>query len=101
MQLENVDGTAGLHYQILHALFRRRYSLSPGFTSKAWYHASMLRTDAVDAELGPACGSVSTSCAASSSRILRAPHLRPAEEEALITGEAVDHRRLLAIQRER
>ena len=45
------------------------------------------------------CGSVVKRCAKLASAVIPPPDLRPAEEEALIAGRPVDHRRILAAQR--
>ena len=63
---------------------------SPG-TPKASYKASTLRRRAVERDSGGACGS--RRAPERSLARLAAPDLRPAEEEALVAGEAVDHRR--------
>ena len=46
------------------------------------------------------CGSVTRRLSSSVVAILAAPDLRPAEEEALVAGEAVDLRRGLAAERQ-
>ena len=54
----------------------------------------MLRTAPLIRNSAGLCGSVSTRCAQGALAVQAAPDLRPGQEEALIAGQAVDHRRL-------
>ena len=54
----------------------------------------MLRTTPLIRNSGGLCGSVSTRWRSAVLALLAAPHLRPGQEEALVAGQAVDHRRL-------
>ena len=64
---------------------------------KARYQASTLRTTPLTRNSGGLCGSVSSRWRSAPSRTLAAPGLGVGEEEALVAGEAVDHRRLAVL----
>ena len=91
-------GAAAASSQIFTRLSGARYSFCPGCTLNAGYQASMLRTVSARNCAG-AWPSVSDAAAQRSRRVLRRPGLGKGEEEALVAGEAVDHRRWLAVQR--
>ena len=95
-----IDGSAIRgSYQIRARLAGVTIQLVAGLTPKAAYQASMFRTTPLTRYLRQLCGSLDVMLADRVGGRLAGPGLRPAEEDPLIAGQAVDHRRRLAVKR--